>query len=252
MNKRINFFGLNLDLLTFEETLEKISKFIEAKEQVQHVDVNVAKLVYAQKDEQLRNIINSSPSVSVDGAGVVLGAKFLGINIPERVAGIDLMEKLIEYSSKKGYSVYFLGAEEDIVKRVSEIYGKKYPELKIAGYKNGHYTKEEESSIVDEIKASQADILFVAMGVPKQEIFSNKYLTELGIPFTMGVGGSFDVIAGKVKRAPVWMQKLNSEWVCRLIQEPERMWKRYTVTNSVFFLMLLKEFFKQRFKGSKA
>lgn len=241
MEKRINFFGINLDILTFEESLERISKFIEERKQVQHVVVNVAKLVYAQKDEQLRNIINSCPLVNVDGAGVILGAKFLGINIPERVAGIDLMEKLIEYSVQKGYRVYFFGAKEEIVKKVVEIYSKKYAGLNIAGYRNGYYTEEEEEQVVQQIKKTQADILFVAMGSPKKEIFLNKYSAELQIPFTMGVGGSFDVVAGKVKRAPMWMQRLHSEWIFRLIQEPKRMWKRYALTNSVFLLMLLKE-----------
>ena len=113
MEKRVKFFGLNLDTLTFGETLEKISKFIEERKQVQHVVVNVAKLVYAQKDEELRNIINSCPLVNVDGAGVILGAKFLGVNIPERVAGIDLMEKLIELSIERGYCKITLEVRED-------------------------------------------------------------------------------------------------------------------------------------------
>lgn len=251
MDRRINFFGVNLDTLTFEETLEKISKFIEERKQVQHVVVNVAKLVYAQKDEELRNIINSCPLINVDGAGVVLGAKFLGVNIPERVAGIDLMEKLIERSAQKGYKVYFFGAKEEVVKKVVEIYSEKYPGLNVAGYRNGYYTQEEELQVVQEIKAAGADILFVAMGSPKKEIFLSRHSSELQIPFTMGVGGSFDVVAGKVKRAPALMQKLNSEWIFRLIQEPKRMWKRYAVTNSIFLGMLLKEFFKQKIKGSE-
>lgn len=243
---RINFFGLNLDIITMEETLKRISKFIEEKKQVQHVDVNVAKLVYAQKDEQLRNIINSSPSVSVDGAGVVLGARTLGINIPERVAGIDLMEKLIEYSAQNGYKVYFFGAEENIVKKVVDSYNKKYSKLKIAGYRNGYYTEAEEEQVIQEIKQAQADILFVAMGVPKQEIFLYKNSEELGVTFSMGVGGSFDVIAGKVKRAPICLQKLNLEWVFRLIQEPRRMWKRYATTNTFFAGMLFKQLIIQK------
>lgn len=248
MKKRIEFFGVNLDILSFEETLEKISEYIEKKECVQHVVVNVAKLVYAQKDENLRNIINSCPLINVDGAGIILGAKFLGVNIPERVAGIDLMEKLVEKSAKNGYRVFFFGAKEEVVQKIKEIYLEKYPELIVAGCRNGYYTAEEELEVVKEIKDSNADILFVAMGSPKKEIFLNKYSKELQIPFTMGVGGSFDVVSGKVKRAPEILQKMNSEWVFRLLQEPKRMWKRYFTTNSIFAIMLLKEFFKQKFK----
>lgn len=251
MNSRINFFGVELDIITLDETLERISKFIENREFVQHVVVNVAKLVYAQKNNELRDIINSCPLINVDGAGVILGAKLLGVNIPERVAGIDLMDKLIEYSSEKGYKPYFFGAKEEIVKKVVEIYQKKYPQLKIAGYRNGYYTDADEAELVENIRNSNADILFVAMGSPKKEIFLSKYSKVMEVPFTMGVGGSFDVVAGKVKRAPMWMQKLHSEWLYRLIQEPKRMWKRYFVTNSLFLGMILKEFARQKLNFGK-
>ena len=251
MTGRIKFFGLNLDIITFEETLNKISEFIETRRRVQHVVVNVAKLVYAQKDEELCDIINSCELVNVDGAGIVLGAKFLGINIPERVAGIDLMEKLTERSADRGYRVYFFGAQEDIVKRTAEHYKEKYPDLIVAGYRNGYYAPDEEEAVANEIKESRADILFVAMGSPQKEIFLNKYSKQMEVPFTMGVGGSFDVIAGKVKRAPKLLQVLHSEWIFRLIQEPKRMWKRYAVTNTVFACMLIKEFLRQKFNGKK-
>ena len=244
--KRVNFFGVNIDLFTMEETLAKISEFIETRQCVQHVVVNVAKLIYAQKDAELREIINSCGLINVDGSGIILGAKFLGINVPERVTGIDLMQNLIQYSSKKGYKVYFFGAEEAILQKVINIYKQKYPELIISGYRNGYYLPEEEENIALDIKNSGADILFVAMGSPKKEIFLNKYMNTMEVPFTMGVGGSFDVIAGKVKRAPDWAQKLNSEWIFRLVQEPRRMWKRYLITNSVFAAMLISEYFKQK------
>lgn len=245
MDKRINFFGVDMDIITVEETLVQISKFIEERTPVQHVVVNVAKLVFAQKDKELKDIINACPLINVDGAGVILGAKFLGIDIPERVAGIDLMDKLIEYSAQRGYRPYFFGAKEEIVKKVVEIYQEKYPNLNIAGYRNGYYTDSEEAELVENIKNSKADILFVAMGSPKKEIFLSKYSKIMEVPFTMGVGGSFDVVAGKVKRAPVWMQKLHSEWLFRLIQEPKRMWKRYFTTNSIFLGMVLKARFKK-------
>jgi len=244
--KRIKFFGLNLDLITVEETLSRISKFIETKQCAQHVVVNVAKLVYAQTNSELKGIINSCPLVNVDGAGIILGAKFLGINISERVTGIDLMQKLIEYSAQKGYRIYFFGAEEEVVSKVVDIYRQKYPQLAVAGYRNGYYSPDDEENIVSDIKNSKADILFVAMGSPKKEIFLSKYSEKMEVAFTMGVGGSFDVVAGKVCRAPAWMQAANSEWIFRLVQEPKRMWKRYAVTNSLFALMLVKEFLMQK------
>jgi len=245
--ERINFFGINIDPLTMEETLFRISEFIEKKQITQHVVINVAKLVYAQKNKELKNIINSCKLINVDGAGIILGARFLGINIPERVTGIDLMQELVAYSSKKRYKVYFFGAQERIVKTVIEIYKQKYPELIIAGYRDGYYSSGEEENIAMDIKNSDADILFVAMGSPKKEIFINKYLHKMEVPFVMGVGGSFDVIAGKVQRAPELLQKYDMEWLYRLYQEPGRLWKRYLVTNSTFSIMLLKQFIKQNF-----
>lgn len=251
MKKRINFFSVNLDLYSMEETLEEISEYIKNRIPIQHVVVNVSKLVYAQKDEQLRNIINACPIINVDGAGVILGAKMLGINIPHRVTGIDLMEELVKYSSQNGYRVFFFGAKEDVNKAVVDHYLAKYPDLQVAGRRNGYYTEQEEASVVDEMKKSNADILFVAMGSPKKEMFLGKYSKDLNIPFTMGVGGSFDVVTGKVKRAPLWVQNMNCEWLYRLIQEPRRMWKRYFVTNGLFLLMIIKEKLKPTFTKIK-
>lgn len=246
VKERENFLGINIDPLTMDETLSKISSIVEKKVITQHVVINVAKLVYAHKNKMLMEIINSCGLINVDGAGIVLGAKLLGINIPERVAGIDLMENLVEYSSKKGYKIYFFGAEENIVQKVVDVYSEKYPNLEIAGYRNGYYTKQEEPLIAQTIKDSAADILFVAMGSPQKELFLNKYLEFMEVPFVMGVGGSFDVVAGKVERAPIWIQKAGFEWLYRLMQEPGRLWRRYLTTNTLFMLMILQAFFVRR------
>ncbi len=246
MNKRISFFNVDIDLLTMDETLERISDVIKKREIVQHVVVNVAKLVYAQENNELRNIINSCKIINVDGAGIILGAKLLGIKIPERVAGIDLMENLIKYSTQKAYRIFFLGAEEEVVSKVVSIYTNKYPQLEVAGYRNGYFSDDEEEGIAHDIKQSKADILFVAMGSPKKEYFLNKYVDTMNVPFLMGVGGSFDVIAGKVKRAPLWMQMHGMEWFYRLMQEPTRMWRRYFYTNLKFLIMIFVEILNKK------
>ena len=242
MKQRINFLGIEIDPLTMEETLDRVSEIVDKREITQHVVINVAKLVYTQKDAKLKNIINSCGLINVDGAGVILGAKFLGIKFPERVTGIDLMQNLVAYSSEKEYKIYFLGAKEEVVSKIVNDYKKIYPNLNIAGYRNGYFSSEEEDKVAEDIKNSGADILFVAMGSPKKEIFINKFIQKMQVPFVMGVGGSFDVVSGKIKRAPLWMQKLYLEWFFRLIQEPKRMWKRYLVTNTKFAFLLLKEF----------
>lgn len=237
-SRRVEFMGSKIDALTMQETLDRISYTIENGESMQHVVVNVAKLVNMSRDKKLREIVNNCDLINADGAGVVMGAKLLGINIPERVAGIDLMQQLIGQASRKGHRVFFLGAEEEVVRDVVTHYRKTYPDLNICGYRNGYFKPEDEAKVARKIRDAKPDILFVAMSSPKKEKFINAHKEMMKVPFMMGVGGSFDVVAGKVKRAPVWMQNAGLEWFYRLAQEPRRMWKRYLFTNVQFGWML--------------
>jgi N-acetylglucosaminyldiphosphoundecaprenol N-acetyl-beta-D-mannosaminyltransferase len=153
------------------------------------------------------------------------------------------METLVELAAKKNYKIFFFGAKEQVVKGVVQKYIDSYGSNIIACYRNGYFAKEDEPGIAKQIADSGADILFVAITSPKKEIFLNTYKTVIKVPFIMGVGGSFDVVAGLVKRAPLWMQKAGLEWFFRVIQEPGRMWKRYLTTNSAFIYLVLKEKF---------
>lgn len=226
------------------DTVNIIDKAISRKDSLQHVVVNAGKIVDMQKNEELRESVNSCDIINADGQSVVWASRFLGFPLIERVAGIDLMENLVELAHKKGYKAYFLGAKEEVVKKVVEIYKKKYGKEIIAGYKNGYFNKDQEESIAHEIVKSNAQLLFVAITSPKKENFlyqNRELLSEVN--FTMGVGGSFDVISGLVKRAPLWMQNMGLEWFYRFIQEPKRMWKRYLIGNSKFIFLVLKERF---------
>ncbi|MFO7823121.1 MAG: WecB/TagA/CpsF family glycosyltransferase [Cyclobacterium sp.] len=239
--KRIQICNVPVDSLTMEQTVRLIDQSIEKKEHLHHVVVNAAKLVNAQKDPELRASIVDCDIINADGQSIVWAARFLKQHLPERVAGIDLMENLVALGAKKGYKIFFLGAKEDIVAKVVQKYTKAYGGHIIAGYRNGYFGKEEEEGIAHQIKDSQADILFVAISSPKKEIFLNKYKDIMQVPFIMGVGGSFDVVSGKIKRAPLWMQNIGLEWFYRTMQEPGRMWKRYLTTNLAFVKMLYKE-----------
>ncbi len=224
------------------ETLSFVQEAIVAKKQIHHVVVNAGKIVQMQKDLQLRESVNSSDIINADGQAVVWAAKFLNKPLKERVAGIDLMQNLVELSFQKNYKMYFLGAEESVVSKTVADYSEKFNSDIIAGYRNGYFTAEEEDQVIQDIVSSGAKILFVAITSPKKENFLYKYRKELqSANFIMGVGGSFDVIAGKTKRAPVWMQNIGLEWFYRFLQEPKRMWKRYLVGNSKFILLVLKE-----------
>jgi len=224
------------------ETLLLVEETIGSHKQIHHVVVNAGKIVQMQQDNQLRESVNSCDIINADGQAVVWAAKFLNKPLKERVAGIDLMERLVELSFQKNYKIYFLGAEEEIVSKMVGHYANEYHPNIIAGYRNGYFKPEEEDQVVQDIASSGANILFVAITSPKKENFLFKYKNELkAVNFIMGVGGSFDVIAGKTKRAPIWMQNIGLEWFYRFMQEPKRMWKRYLVGNSKFILLVLKE-----------
>lgn len=246
MNKhqRIEMMGCYVDNLSMEDTLQTIEGFIASGAPHQHVVVNVDKLVKAQKDPELRQIINDCALINADGMPVVWASRLLGKPLKERVAGVDLFEALMARSAEKGWRVYLLGAKEEIVSRVKDIYAHKYPKLQFAGYRNGYWKPEEESGIVDEITAAKADLLFVAISSPKKEQFLGAYQARMKIPFAMGVGGTFDVAAGKVKRAPVWMQKSGLEWFYRFLQEPRRMFRRYFIEDMAFLGLLVREWRK--------
>ncbi len=238
--KRITFLNSPMDVATMDETVHFIKDRIQANQFTQHVVVNVAKLVHMQKDAQLRESVEACDIINIDGMGVVLGARFLGHDVAERVAGVDLFHNLIAMSEQEALPVYLLGATEEVVSETARRLQAEHPKLKLAGYHHGYFWGDEEA-VVNKIKASGAKLLFVAITSPKKENFINNWQDRIGVSFVMGVGGTFDVVAGKVNRAPLWMQKYGLEWFYRIVQEPRRMWKRYLVTNSKFAWYLLRE-----------
>ena len=241
MIKKINFLDIPLDILTMDETVNKIDKAIISNKQVHHCVINAGKVVKIQNDEILKESVINSDIINADGMSIVWSVRFLGYKIQERVAGIDLMENLIRLAHKKNYSCFFLGANEEVVKNVVSHYSVKYSEKIIAGFRDGYFDEKDEKDIIKKIKESDAEFLFVAITSPKKEIFLNKYKNELkNINLIMGVGGSFDVIAGTVKRAPKYIQDLGLEWFYRFIQEPKRMWRRYLIGNFKFVILIFK------------
>lgn len=242
---RIKTLNTYIDNITFDETVDIICNSIKERKKCHHVVVNAAKIVALQKDLKLKKSVNCCDIINADGQSVVWASRILGKPLKERVAGIDLMQELVKKASTEGYKIFLLGAKEKVVSKVANIYSKKYSPETIVGYKNGYFTKPQEQDIAKEISESGANILFVAMPSPKKEIFlsENKHLLK-NVNFIMGVGGSFDVISGVTKRAPLWMQEYGLEWFYRFLQEPKRMFKRYFVGNTKFIFLVLKEFFK--------
>lgn len=245
MNARVEFMGCLIDNLSMEETLQKVESLVRSGRSHQHVVVNVDKVVTASRNPELRRIINECALVNVDGMPVVWASRLLGKSLKERVAGVDLFEALVERSAEKGWRVFFLGAREEVVRAVRDLYSRKYPRLRIAGCRNGYWSPDEEARVVELIADSRPHLLFVAISSPKKEEFLNRYQAEMKVPFAMGVGGAFDVVVGRVKRAPMWMQKGGLEWFYRFLQEPGRMFKRYFIKDMYFFWLLLKELFRK-------
>jgi len=241
MNPRVAMMGCLIDNLTMEETVRKVEGFIASGRAHQHVVVNVDKLVKASRDPELRRIINDCALVNVDGMPVVWASRLLGKPLKERVAGVDLFEALMARAAALGWRVFLLGAQEEVVAAVHQRYEKKYPGLTIAGHRNGYWSAQEEAGVVEQIAAARADLLFVAISSPKKEQFLGRYQERMQIPFAMGVGGTFDVAVGKVRRAPRWMQRAGLEWFYRFLQEPRRMFRRYFIEDMAFIWLFLKE-----------
>lgn len=241
MNKRIIILGTPIDNLSMDETLRLVANAIQDHRHIHHTVVNAGKIVSMHENPELRESVINADIINADGQGVVWASRFLGKPLKERVAGIDLMERLVEMASRKNYKVFFLGAKEEIVKTVVDIYSKKYSPDIVAGYRNGYFKKEHERDIARQIADSGANILFVAISSPTKEnfLFQNRDILK-HVNFTMGVGGSFDVVSGLVRRAPVWMQKWGLEWLYRVYQEPGRMFKRYLVGNAKFIALTFK------------
>lgn len=229
-----------VNAISMDETICEVEKIIAKGIPTQHVVINALKVNLMNEDPKLREIVNACPLINADGASIVWAAKKLGVPLKERVAGIDLFENLVKVAAEKGYKIYLFGAKEDVVTKVKQIFEEKYPKLRIVGYRNGYFTEADESQIVANMAKSGADMMFVAFSSPQKEYWVNKYLQQLNIPFVMGVGGSFDVVAGVTDRAPKWMQDHGMEWFYRFVQEPKRLWNRYMVGNRKFVVYTYK------------
>jgi N-acetylglucosaminyldiphosphoundecaprenol N-acetyl-beta-D-mannosaminyltransferase len=246
-------FDIPVAALTLEEALDTVDEAIAARKQLHIGVVNAAKIVNMRKDAELRVSVLDSDVIFADGAAVVWASRMLGQPLPERVAGIDLMTGMLRRGQRRGYRVFCLGATEQVLAATLEAIARDFPGIEIAGAHHGYFKGErEEADVAEKIKASRADILLVAMTSPKKERFLARWNETLNVPVCHGVGGSFDVVAGKVKRAPVAWQRLGLEWLYRVKQEPRRLWKRYFVTNSLFVLLVARAFARQRFAGARA
>lgn len=228
--------------MTMGQTLETVASAIAQRRRMRIGVVNAAKLCKMLDDPELADDVRSSDVVLADGMSVVWAAKLLNQPLPERVAGIDIMHGIMQRGDVLGYRVFLLGASEEVSLQVEAKFRARYPGVVIAGRRNGYFDDEADApGIADDIRASRADVLFVAMTSPKKERFMGRFGDHMNVPVVHGVGGSFDVVAGKVERAPEAWQKLGMEWAYRALQEPRRLGGRYLSTNASFVKQVLRQ-----------
>ncbi|MFQ5494520.1 MAG: WecB/TagA/CpsF family glycosyltransferase [Phycisphaerae bacterium] len=241
--------GAPIASLTMSEVLDIVDQRVDSREPLLLGVVNAAKLVNMRRDVTLREAVLESDLILADGMSVVWASHLLPSTsggLPERVPGIDLMHGMLERGSRRRYRVYLLGARDEVVDISAATIEQMYPGVRVVGRRNGYFRSDQEEEIVGEIRASRADLLFVAMSPPKKEVFLARWHQELGVPVCHGVGGAFDVLAGKTRRAPPRWQRWGLEWLYRILQEPGRMWRRYLVTNTYFCAMVLREMIRRR------
>jgi N-acetylglucosaminyldiphosphoundecaprenol N-acetyl-beta-D-mannosaminyltransferase len=234
-------FGLEIDALTMDEVLALCEPRLASRQQLQVGVVNAAKMVRLRTDELLRESLLTCDLMLADGQSVIWASRILRRPLTERVAGIDLFERLLELAERTDRSVFLLGARAQVLAGLQQRLAERFPKLRIAGARDGYYTPAEAGAVAQQIRDSGADLLFLGMVSPKKEIFLGNYGELMNVPIMHGVGGSFDVLAGVTKRAPVRWQRLGLEWLYRLLQEPGRLWRRYLTTNSAFAWQLLRE-----------
>lgn len=233
-----HILGLGIDRVTYDQALARIEGFIAAGGPHQVITLNPEFVVRSQQDPDFRQIINGADLVTPDGVGLLWAARWLGRSLPERVAGVDLVEKLAALSARRGYRLYFLGAAPGVAERAIEVLRGRYPGMVAVGAYSGSPDPQEEDGIGERVRQAQADVLFVAYGAPGQDKWLARNLPRLDVPVGVGVGGAFDFISGVRVRAPLWLQRIGLEWLHRLWREPWR-WRRMLALPRFALLVLL-------------
>jgi N-acetylglucosaminyldiphosphoundecaprenol N-acetyl-beta-D-mannosaminyltransferase len=239
--------GLSFDTVTMDAAVARCIALCRAP-RTSHtvITANASHLCMMRRDPELAQACRAGTLIVADGMSVVWALRASGQAAPERIAGVDLMARLMEAAAEHRLSVYFLGAKPDVVRTLAERSRTRHPRLRIAGFRDGYFGPSEHSEIVEEIRDSGAHMLFVGMPTPFKETWCERHRQRLDVPVIMGVGGSFDVLAGFIKRAPHWVQALGLEWCWRLLMEPRKLWKRYLTTNSEFLWLAGREVVSRR------
>jgi N-acetylglucosaminyldiphosphoundecaprenol N-acetyl-beta-D-mannosaminyltransferase len=244
---RVELLGSPFDRVGMQTTVDQCMAWCDGP-RVAHtvITLNAALLCMMRRDEELRAACRSGDLIVADGVPVVWTSRIAGVPLPERVAGVDLTAKLLAEGAARGLSAYFLGARAEVVRSLVDYCRSKYPGLKVLGWRDGYFTAADHASIVAEIARLAPHMLFVGMPSPFKETWCQRHREALGVPVIVGVGGTFDVLTGYVRRAPRVLQAVGMEWSWRLAMEPRKMWKRYLRTNTEFLVLAAREIMRRR------
>jgi len=220
--KKVAILDVNVDSVKMIEAIDIVEKLMDAQKPSFIATANAEMIMMADQDEELKSILNHADLVVPDGAGTVWAARHLGVSMPERVAGYDLTQHLLARAPQTKKRVFFFGSAPGVADKAKIKAESEYPGIQIVGVRDGYFKKEQEQDIIDQIKNARPDLLLAALGVPKQEKWLYEHLQELNVPVSIGVGGTLDVMAGVMKRAPLWMQKAKLEWLFRGLLQPKR------------------------------
>lgn len=241
--KELSILGIPVNNCTMTEAMENIVDWLDdtTPRQICFVNADCANIAYKNKD--YLDLLNKSDLCLADGIGMRLGAKILSEDIVQNVNGTDMFPLLCRRLSGTRSRMFLLGAHSDVVEGVEKWIHDKYPGVQVCGRQDGYFQPEKEHAVIQEIKDCGTDLLLVAFGSPKQDLWICRNLAETGAKVAMGVGGLFDFYSGRIPRAPVWMREIGMEWLFRLIQEPGRLWKRYLIGNGLFLWRVARERF---------
>lgn len=243
---RVPILNARFDRLTEQACVDEVWSAVRAGTRGWLCTVNVAILMMMRRDPALQSFVDRATWTVADGQPVVTLSRWLRRPLPERVTGIDLVERLSARAAREGVGVFLLGSTRSHVEAAAAGLRRRHPGLRVVGTADGYFPLDDAHERAARVARSGADILFVGMGVPRQEAFIERYWDALGASVVIGVGGSFDVLAGLRSRAPAWMRRISLEWLHRLAQEPGRLWKRYLVTNTTFLLLAARDVLRQR------
>lgn len=230
--------GCRVHCVDMEQALTCAEAFIADREPHHIVTADASAIVIAQRDPEFRSIINTADLVVPDSNGVVWACRRLGYPIRQRVPGVDLMDRLCQLGARRGYSAFLFGSQPGVAEEAASRLQTAHPGLRVAGTMHGYIAPDEEPALLRQIAESRPDMLFVALGIPRQEKWIRRHQQELGVPLAVGVGGSFDCLSGRVKRAPVWFQRHGLEWAYRLMRNPRKVPKVATLPRFVLMVML--------------